>query len=77
MPTAEWGRSETNRKAKFYELTPAARRWLEAESTSFEALARIVPAPFVDAPVCAQNREVHMVRNLRTEMRLHLFLFHD
>ncbi|MCY4077116.1 MAG: PadR family transcriptional regulator [Acidobacteria bacterium] len=29
--TAAWGRSETNRKAKFYELTAAGRRQAEAE----------------------------------------------
>ena len=27
----EWGRSETNRKAKFYALTPAGRRPADAE----------------------------------------------
>ena len=29
---ASWGRTETNRRAKFYELTSAGRRALEAES---------------------------------------------
>src|ERR1700730_6692453 len=29
---AEWGISELNRKAKFYRLTPAGRRQLEAET---------------------------------------------
>jgi transcriptional regulator len=29
---ASWGRTETNRRAKFYELTAAGRRALEAES---------------------------------------------
>lgn len=28
---AEWGRTETNRRARFYELTGAGRRQLEAE----------------------------------------------
>jgi transcriptional regulator len=28
---AEWGLSETNRKAKYYRLTPAGRKRLEAE----------------------------------------------
>ena len=35
--TAEWGRSETNRKAKFYELTSAGRRHTEEESPQLEA----------------------------------------
>ncbi len=29
--TAEWGISETNRKVRFYRLTPAGRKQLEAE----------------------------------------------
>ena len=33
---AEWGRSETNRKAKFYELTPAGRRHAEAEARNWK-----------------------------------------
>ncbi len=32
---AEWGLSENNRRAKFYQLTPAGRRQLRAESTSW------------------------------------------
>ena len=38
---AEWGESENNRRAKFYRLTPAGRRRLEAETQSWE---RVVAA---------------------------------
>lgn len=32
---SEWGASETNRKARYYELTPAGRRQLKAETKSW------------------------------------------
>lgn len=38
--TAEWGISETNRKARFYSLTPLGRRQLEEESQEFDRLVR-------------------------------------
>ena len=45
---AEWGASENNRQAKFYELTRAGRRQLEAETRNWErmsgAVARILSA---------------------------------
>ena len=34
-----WGASENNRKAKFYRLTPAGRRQLEAEVTEWKRVA--------------------------------------
>jgi PadR family transcriptional regulator PadR len=34
--TAEWGISETNRKVRFYRLTPAGRKQLEAELSSYD-----------------------------------------
>jgi PadR family transcriptional regulator, regulatory protein PadR len=34
--TSEWGPSENNRRAKFYSLTPAGRRELEAEREAWE-----------------------------------------
>ena len=37
--TAEWGRSETNRKAKFYELTPDGRHQLEAETRNWKRIS--------------------------------------
>jgi transcriptional regulator len=33
LVTSEWGTSENNRRAKFYELTPAGRRYLHAEAS--------------------------------------------
>ncbi len=39
---AEWGASENNRKAKFYELTRAGRKQLEEEATSWERLTKAV-----------------------------------
>ncbi len=40
--TAEWGASENNRKAKFYQLTAAGRRHLAAETTKWEKLSRAI-----------------------------------
>jgi PadR family transcriptional regulator PadR len=34
--TAEWGASENNRRARFYSLTKAGRRQLEAEVAKWE-----------------------------------------
>ena len=33
--TAEWGVSETNRKVRFYRLTPAGRKQLESELSEY------------------------------------------
>ena len=40
--TAEWGYSENNRKAKYYELSRAGRQKLRAEVTSWERYSRAV-----------------------------------
>src|SRR5512140_1090044 len=39
---AEWGTTENNRKARFYKLTPAGHKQLEAESTSFNKMIRAI-----------------------------------
>ena len=39
---AEWGVSENNRKAKFYRLTRAGQRQLEAETENWKRLAEAV-----------------------------------
>src|SRR5947207_5479444 len=39
---AEWGISETNRKARFYRLTPEGRKQLERESVEFDKLVRAI-----------------------------------
>jgi PadR family transcriptional regulator, regulatory protein PadR len=46
---AEWTASENNRRAKFYELTRAGRRQLEAERETWERFARAVAAILRDA----------------------------
>jgi transcriptional regulator len=40
--SAFWGTSETNRRARFYRLTPAGRKQLAAETSRWESLARAV-----------------------------------
>ncbi|MEP6571498.1 MAG: PadR family transcriptional regulator [Gemmatimonadota bacterium] len=41
---SEWGFSENNRKAKYYELTRAGRQQLRAEVSSWERYVRAVSA---------------------------------
>ena len=40
--TAEWGASENNRRAKFYKVTTAGRKHLEAESLRWTRLSAAV-----------------------------------
>lgn len=46
---AEWGASEKNRRAKFYRLTPAGRKQLEAERETWERFSGAVAAILRDA----------------------------
>jgi PadR family transcriptional regulator PadR len=39
---ARWGASENNRRAKFYELTPAGRQQMEKEAEQWERLSSAV-----------------------------------
>lgn len=39
---AEWGQSENNRRAKFYSLTKAGRRQLEAEQRNWDQLVAAI-----------------------------------
>jgi transcriptional regulator len=39
---SEWGLSENNRKAKFYQLTPEGRRQLRAEASAWRRYAEAV-----------------------------------
>lgn len=39
---SEWGISENNRKAKFYELTVAGRRHLETEEANWQLLSQAI-----------------------------------
>jgi transcriptional regulator len=42
MLRASWGASENNRRAKFYELTPQGRKFLNAESQRWARLSAAV-----------------------------------
>lgn len=39
---AEWGISDTNRKARFYRLTPEGRKQLDRESKEFDKLVSAI-----------------------------------
>jgi PadR family transcriptional regulator, regulatory protein PadR len=39
---AEWGTTDTNRRARFYRLTPAGREQLERESENFGKMIRAI-----------------------------------
>lgn len=49
MVTAEWGRTDNNRRARFYRLTPAGRRHLEAETATWRRYARSVEVVLASA----------------------------
>jgi PadR family transcriptional regulator, regulatory protein PadR len=40
--TGEWGASETNRKVRFYSLTPEGRKQLEAEVSGYERVTQAI-----------------------------------
>ena len=40
--TAEWGISETNRKVRFYRLTPDGRKQLKAEVSGFDRFTQAI-----------------------------------
>jgi transcriptional regulator len=42
--SAEWGISETNRKVRFYRLTPAGRKQLEAELQDYDRVTEAIKA---------------------------------
>jgi PadR family transcriptional regulator len=50
--TAEWGRSENNRRAKYYELTAKGRRRLREETAGWNRLAKAI-----DCVLAARPRE--------------------
>ena len=39
---SDWGNSENNRRAKFYRMTPAGRRQLEAERATWDRLSNAI-----------------------------------
>ena len=40
--SAKWGTSENNRKAKFYAITKAGRKQLQAEASNWERLSGVI-----------------------------------
>jgi transcriptional regulator len=44
--TAQWGRSENGRRAKFYALTPAGRKQLAREARDWQETADLIAAFF-------------------------------
>jgi transcriptional regulator len=46
----EWGQSENNRRARFYHLTAAGRRRLDAEAKKWNQFADVVAAILKTAP---------------------------
>jgi DNA-binding PadR family transcriptional regulator len=40
--TAEWGISETNRKVRFYRLTPAGRAHLKTELAGYDRVTQAI-----------------------------------
>jgi transcriptional regulator len=47
--TAEWGVSDTNRKVRFYRLTAAGRKQLEAELSGYGRMNEAIQAVLRDA----------------------------
>jgi transcriptional regulator len=45
---SEWGLSENNRRAKFYELTTKGRQWLRAEAATWRRYADAVSSVIED-----------------------------
>jgi PadR family transcriptional regulator PadR len=46
---AEWGASENNRRARYYTLTPAGRRYLAAERKEFERMVTAIQLVLANA----------------------------
>jgi transcriptional regulator len=47
---ARWGRTEHNRRARFYEITASGRRKLETEKADWVRMARIIDRLLADNP---------------------------
>ena len=47
---AEWGESDNKRKARYYRITPAGRRRLKEETTSWNRLAAAIAAAMNATP---------------------------
>ena len=44
---AEWGVSENNRRARFYQITPSGRKWLRSETKEWQQTVNILARFFV------------------------------
>jgi transcriptional regulator len=40
--TGEWGKTQENRRARYYRITPAGRRHLDAELAAYHRVARAI-----------------------------------
>ncbi len=47
---SEWGESENNRKAKYYRLTPAGKRHLQAESAKWQQMTDMIATMLKTTP---------------------------
>jgi len=50
---AEWGVSENNRRAKYYTLTAAGRRQLQAEASAWQVFTDVVGKVMTASPAAA------------------------
>jgi len=48
--SAEWGRSDNNRRAKFYTVTPAGRHQLQVETENWERVSGVIDRVLQLAP---------------------------
>jgi PadR family transcriptional regulator PadR len=48
--SSEWGESENNRKAKYYQLTAAGKRQLRAETVNWNRMADVIGGILNAAP---------------------------
>ena len=53
--TSEWGRTEHNRRARYYSLTTAGRRQLAAESASWQRFTTAVAQVFAATDVAPEE----------------------
>ena len=47
--TSEWGISDTNRKVRYYRLTPAGRKQLDTQLAAYERLHQAIQSVLADA----------------------------
>jgi PadR family transcriptional regulator, regulatory protein PadR len=48
--TSEWGESENNRRAKYYRLTAAGKRRLQAETENWKRMANVIAGILQTSP---------------------------